>query len=207
MSRRSVTQFKALDETRREVERLSRASEPLAWYAAVVTPTTEYEVIRRLVERGYEAFTTTEVRWRWKSRTDRLDPGTKKTPTSYALIPGIVFVGIGNYTALAEVWAMPFIKGFLGSGPLSSRLSDADMIRLRDMSEEADAPDEARAMISREEYTIGELCEVVAGPLTGQHFTVNDITGDGSKQNPFVAVVDAMFFGEINLPLDTLIPV
>ena len=197
------TASEAVEAARQDMEYFRSRDLPECWYAAVVTPQQEGEAVRQLIELGYEAFVTSELRYRRKHRADKTKKGIE-----YPLIPGLVFVGVDDYLTLSAIWKLDIIHGFLGSGPSSSRLRAKDLIRLHDMAIEAGAPLEQVEMISREEYNIGELCEVVSGPLTGQHFTVEDITGGGRK--PWRAIVTAQFFNmakRVELPLNTLRPV
>lgn len=181
------------------------AHTPNGWYCACVAPQSEMEAVRQLIERGYEAFVTSELRYRRSTRYSK-----RKEGVEYPLIPGLVFVGVEDYAGLSAIWVMDIITGFLGSGPHSSKLQAKDLERLREMTVDAAAAPEEIGMISREEYKIGDLCEVVAGPLTSQHLTVEDITGSGTASDPYMAVVTPGFFNEakpVKLPLDSLKPV
>lgn len=198
-----IPRSRIIDAVREDARYCREAHTPECWFAAVVAPQSEREAVRQLIERGYEAFITSELRYRRASQHSK-----RKQGVEYPLIPGLVFVGVESYGALSLIWVMDIIKGFLGSGPHSSRLRTKDLERLREMTVDAAAAPEAREMISREEYTIGELCEVVSGPLTGQHLTVRDIGGGGKK--PYYALVTSPFFndaGLLKLPLDWFRPV
>lgn len=175
---------------------------PEYWYAAVTAPGREDEAVRQALERGYEAFRPAKVLYRKVYRSTR---SQKKRAVEYPLMPRYVFIAVENYSALSELWALDIIHKFLGAR-LSGRIRPADVKRLREMTEEA--PKEQQAMITREEYSVGQWCEAVAGPLLGQILKVENITGDG-KRKPWLAHVTTQFFGSkqlVTLSLDSLVP-
>lgn len=163
------------------------------WYAAVVPPGKEAEAIRQVEQRGHETF---------HPFCHRVHRSTRKSGAR-ALITGYIFIAVEDYAVLSELWMLPIIWRFLGARR-SGRIRPKDMKVLRELTEER----KQVPMINRDEYWVGQLCEVITGPLTGQLLKVEKITGDG-KQKPWQGHVTTQFFRSkqlVSLPLDWLVP-
>ena len=108
-----------------------------------------------------------------------------------------------TYEGLSEIWVLDEVKRILGSGPRSSVLSPKEVERLDEIAHES-IPEQIKVI--RENYKIGAMARILAGPLEGGYARILSIEGDGDKI-PWVAMVGVGSFKDAPVELDKLEPI
>lgn len=151
--------------------------EPGDWYALRVAPQAEFVVAHLLRRRGVVAWAPCLTKWVQHNRYSRAAKKAVRRP----LLPGYVFVKV----ALLRAWqVIRGVAGVLGMVCLEGRpwpLRPADIARVRRASSRLRARERDRAMPTNRGFDIGDVVEVLEGPLEALRLRVVEIAGGEAR--------------------------
>lgn len=151
--------------------------EPGAWYALRVAPQAEFVVAHLLRRRGVVAWAPCLTKWVRAEAYRRAVKRAVRRP----LLPGYVFVKLAS----AYVWqVIRGVTGVLGAVCLEGRpwpLRPAEIAKVRHASSRLRARERDRAMPTNRAFEVGDVVEVLDGPLEAVQMRVVEIA-DGEAR-------------------------
>ncbi|WP_299133541.1 transcription termination/antitermination NusG family protein [uncultured Amaricoccus sp.] len=183
---------------RRRVPRLPTPV-PVDGRSAVETrepPRAEFVVEAVLGRRGIEAWVPVESRFNRANRYQR----TAKVLAVRPVLAGYVFVVLDRPAQWDVALACPMVRGVMGFGGVPARLPEAGIARLREIEAVAQARAHHRLMPTGRAFEVGEVVELIDGPMEGRRVEVIGIEGDRAR-------VFCEFFGgvfDVTIGLDRL---
>ena len=153
------------------------------WFPLRVTPGKERLARLLLEDRGLVTFCPMEVKFRHRNHVQKAR-GQAKPPVAYPWHPGLVCVGLcWPYRWHLVVSVAPF-QSIVSSNPDRPRRMRHDAIwRLMARFGEGRfvRPDHQRWMQTGSEFDAGDVVRVTTGPLEGQAFRVDAISGSTAR--------------------------
>ncbi|WP_298618747.1 transcription termination/antitermination NusG family protein [uncultured Zoogloea sp.] len=163
----------------RAVPRADVTRAPVGGIPAIAsTPTrAEFVVEAALRRRGLDAWVPVESRFH---RHNRYHRGAKKLVV-VPILTGYVLARVRRALDWLAVLDCPMVRGVMGFGGVPARLPAAAIGRLREIEDLSQARAYHRLMPTRRAYEVGELVEVLDGPMEGFHVEVLAITSQAAR--------------------------
>jgi transcription antitermination factor NusG len=149
---------------------------PGRWFALRVAPQAEFACAHLLRARGLAAWAPWETKW---IRANRYRKGAKRE-VRRPLLPGYVLARLGDWEAEACAWQRALgvvgVQGVVGALGRPLALREAAVADLRALCERRRAAERQRAMPTNRVFDVGDVVEVLEGPLEGVVVTVLEIS-------------------------------
>ena len=131
---------------------------------------------------------------------DRMSVSMTMNGAVLPVLAGYVFVVLDRPAQWDVALACPMVRGVMGFGGVPARLPEAGIARLREIEAVAQARAHHRLMPTGRAFEVGEVVELIDGPMEGRRVEVIGIEGDRAR-------VFCEFFGgvfDVTIGLDRL---
>lgn len=175
-------------------------ADDLHWFALRTRPQTELVSQDIMQRRGFITFVPVREVYRRRNKYTRV-----KELRKFPLLVGYVLFGSHVPDPVwFDVFKLKTIKSVVGVRGEPREIDHTSIARLMKLQgvNYFTAPREQRFMRSRQEFSVGDIVEVVDGPLSGNFLKVEEIRGEKAK-----AMLN--FLGrptQVQVALDNLIP-
>jgi len=149
------------------------------WYALTTMPRREFEAADSLTRRAFDAYVPMVKNYCRANRYVK-----RQTLRSFALMPGYVFLASPHaYPEWHRALTARFVRGVISVDAEPTRIPIGQMEGLsdREAAGEFTAWDAERWMRRGHEFSVGDVAEIVTGPLSGHSAKVVEI-GEGEAK-------------------------